>query len=160
MSGKINDLEADYPDELSHLAKFLKDIFKMDQSDPGRSHAPECLQLLLDKKNDFLGTPLEKFFWNSVSLEAFHIAQNEALNKSSDGVKKYLSQSIHAAQKGISDEWFSYVNGTKCYFEGDMNGLRKEISKTKGANMKILTNLLSGYSKRGHVNYSEDYSNV
>jgi len=157
MPDQPNNDEVEISDEHSELAQFLDKIFKMDQSDPNRIHATECLKMLLEGQQEFVGTPLEKSFWNSVSLESFHIAQQKAFEGNLKEMKSFLNQSLEAAKKGISDEWLSYVNGTKCYFDGDMEGLQKETSKG-GMGKNVLKRLYKGYEKRRSVNYEEDYS--
>jgi len=157
MTDQPNENEIELSDEHIELAQFLDDIFKLDQIDPNRIHATECLKMLLEREQDFIGTPLEKSFWNAVSLESFHIAQQKAFKGNLKDVKHFLNQSLEAAQKGVSDEWLSYIRGTKCYFDGDMDGLQKEISKG-GMGKDILRRLYIGFKKRRSVNYSEDYS--
>jgi len=157
MVDKSNEIEVELSDEFVPLSKFLDDIFQMDQSDPYHTQAPKCLELLLQKQYEFEGTPLEKFFWNSVSLESFHIAQQKAFEGNLKQVKSFLNQSMEAAKKGVSDEWLSYVKGTKCYFDSDMEGLQKEISK-EGMGKDVLKRLYEGYVKRESIDYDEDYS--
>lgn len=159
MPKKSEEYVVEYSDEFNSLSQFLDEVFQMDQSDPQRSKAPECLKMLLAREKKFFGTPLEKFFWNSVSLESFHIAQSMAVNGDLTDVKSYLTQALESAKKAFSSEWLAYVKGTKCYFDGDIHGLQKEISNSDSEDYrKVLERLLNGYKNRGSIDYNKDYS--
>jgi len=112
--------------------------------------------MLLAREKEFIGTHIEKFFWNSVSLESFHIAQTMALNGNLTDVKIFLLQALEAAKKAFSSEWLVYVKGTKYYFDGDIEGLRQEIPNS-GDNRIVLERLLKGLISRGSIDYKKDY---
>ncbi len=132
----------------------------MDQSAPNHTeNAFKCLESLLDRQQEFIGISLEVLYWNSISFELFHIAQQKAFMGGYKEAKSFLSQSLEVAFKGISDEWLSYIKGTKCYFDGNLKILQKEIS-TAGENGVLLMRLFEGYKKRGSVNYTEDYGGI
>jgi hypothetical protein len=148
--------EQEIPDQYEELSKFLDLVFQKDQSDPQRSNAPICYEMLINRQNEFIGTPLEKAFWNAVSLEAFHMAQSEAMEGHIENTLRNLEIACEASHKGIRKEWEAYVKGTYCYFKDDIEGLKREIPNA-GGNKDTLQRLLNGYMARGGINYKEDY---
>lgn len=138
------------------LFKFLNEVFKKDQSDPHHSGALTCYEMLIERQNEFVGTPLENAFWNAVSLEKFHMAQSEADKGNTDNALQHLEIAYEASLKGGSREWEAYVRGTLCYFKNDIEGLEREIPNV-GANENTLQRLLNGLRTRGSINYGKDY---
>jgi len=112
--------------------------------------------MLMERRHEFVGTALEKAFWNSVSLEAFHMTQNEAMRDNSGETLIMLEKAYEASQKGLSREWESYVKGTLCYFKNDIEGLKREIPNS-GDNQITLRRLLNGLLERGAADYKRDY---
>ena len=148
--------QQEIPEQYEHLVRFLDQVFQKDQSDPQRTNAPACFAMLMERRDEFIGTPLEDAFWNAVSLEAFHTAQNAALIGDNKEAVKNLETAYTASHKGISREWEAYVKSTLCYFKNDTEGLKKEIPNA-GESNKILQRLLNGFMARGGINYKEDY---
>lgn len=137
------------------LREFLDEILELDQSDSEHSNAETCYNMLLSRQDEFIGSSVEAKYWNAVSFELFHIAQSAAYNNI-DQSRKFFSQSLDAAKKGISYEWLMYVQGTLYYLENNQAGLNQVIDEA-GQNKDVLQRLLDGLSKRGEPNYKEDY---
>ncbi len=146
--------------ELDH---FLDEIDALDQQDPGRKYAPECYARLKAREPEFIGTELEKLYWNAVSFELFHMFQNAALIDSTDeNAQRCLEEAQTTAKKGFSKEWLAYIQGVVHYFEGNTSALEAirddyTILDDSDKNKIALTRLLNGLERRGTPHYREDY---
>lgn len=139
--------------------QFLESIFRKDQRDQRRNNARACYEELIDKQKEFVGTVLEDEYWNEVSLEAFHMTQDEAMQGKTDRAIKNATIALEAARKGISKEWEAYVLGTLFYLQGDVAKLESLLVKDCD-NKPVLKRLLAGCKKRGQINYREDYGST
>lgn len=140
------------------LQNFLKEIFELDQSDTARSKAKECLERLESREADFVGSSLEDAYWNEVSLESLHIGQTEAImNGDMEKSRKYFLKAKAAAEKGISDAWLAYIDGTLRYLDNDKVGLIETMDRA-AENRSVLQKFLDGLNERGAPDYKVDYT--
>jgi hypothetical protein len=169
--GKDADDKAPLAPSLPELGVILKEVFLADQSDIGRSKAPECYKTLLALRSKFAGTKLEPDYFNALSLECFHMGQHKAfadrdVPKALEQLKyslNYAQECRHAwvgrnekyMEQG-ADEWSDYVQATITYLEGDVSRLEALQNKC-GANQKTAARLFGGLKKFGTPDYSRDY---
>lgn len=149
--------ETDQEAVKADLRRFLQEVFESDQSDPERKDAPECYAKLKSRERDFIGSPVEDEYWDAVSFEIFHIGQSKALAGDPQGAKSILLEAREAAEKGMSDEWLAYIEGTLEYLDNDKEALKQTMHRVKD-NKPVLQRLLTGLEKRGSPNYRMDYS--
>lgn len=138
------------------LGQFLDEVFRLDQSDPQRTNAQKCHEMLKAREQDFLGSPLESFYWYSVSFELFHIVQHHAFTDQTDSAKTLLTESIAAASKSPEKTWLAYIEGVLCYLENNLEGLKQKVPLA-GGNHVTLRKLVLGLEERGFPDYLRDY---
>ena len=140
--------------------EFLEGIFALDQSDPGRIHAYECHQKLMEREQDFLGTAEEDMYWDALSREGLHIGQIEAGKEDQAAALRWIQMAIdyasHVKSGFYSFDWIDYLRGTEAYLRGDVEALGS-IAPHCDANKKVIEGLLRGLKSRGSPNYKEDY---
>lgn len=144
----------------NELIDFLEQIFRLDQKTPSRTNASECYKKLKSRERDFIGTEIEKEYWNKLSLELFHLGQTEAIKNQNTQAKEYFLEAQEAAKKGIDDAWLAYIEGTLFYLENNITGIKQTINRIADkfpANIRILQSFIKGLKERGYPNYEKDY---
>ena len=140
------------------LRAFLEKVDSVDQSTLNRIHAESCYRELKARESSFIGSELEEDYYNALSLELMHIAQNNLLDL--EGKEKesiaLIEEAITAAKKGFSPEWTSYLEGTVFYLKNDPENVKKSISLAE-ENAPVLQKLYNGLISRGHPDYRLDY---
>lgn len=152
----------------AELKEALNEILRTDQSDPGHTKAPECYKKLLQLKDVYVGKRLEPDYYNAMSIEAFHMGQNDAMDKQTEFlVLRRFEASLRYAKKAqkswtqtdYAEGWVNYLKLTIAYLKGERRRV-EELHERCGYNAETAARLFNGLNKFGKPDYARDYAGV
>lgn len=143
--------------ENKNLLNFLDKMIVLDQTDSMHSRAEECYNQLKMRESEYIGTQMEKKYWEAMSLFLFHTGQFKVIwDGDIQKSKQYFLEAYETAKKGSDIWWLAYMEGTCHYLNGDVQWVKWAI-KNAWSNAQLLRWFTSGLKKRGAPDYEEDY---